>query len=228
MKINYKIGLADYSVILISVLFVFGCIASSIRSAKTVQPGQASLSGGYMRAIDLEESDADPLDLLDLNGRVGLGRGVDFGIAHTFDLTADNESQFNTIWADVKVQLSNRDNEIGEPTFSLGFMKGIVYDPELHITTLPLMLSIPVSEYITPTLQYRFSLISGDFFPTSFEDPRHVVTLGAEFNLTKPNPENWTPKIGFAVGFFNSLTGGEGDSGLTLNLGFILDSPFSY
>ena len=226
MKSDYKIGMKDYIVLFIAVAFLFGCISSSFRSAKTVEPKQASISGGYMRVIDLEDSDADPIDLLDLGVRYGLPGGVDIGIAHTFDITADNESKFSTIWGDIKVQLSNKDNEIGKPTVSLGFLKGYIYDPELNVTSLPLIVSVPVSDYFTPTLQYRISFISNDFFPSNFEDPRHIFALGLEFNLSKPTPDKWTPKIGFAIGTFNSLTGGEGDQGLFLNLGLILDSPF--
>ncbi len=226
MKSDYKIGMKDYIVLFITAAFLFGCISSSFRSAKTVEPKQASISGGYMRVIDLEDSDADPIDLLDLGVRYGLPGGVDIGIAHTFDITADNESQFSTFWGDIKVQLSNRDNEIGKPTVSLGFLKGYIYDPELHVTSLPLILSVPVSDYFTPTFQYRISFISNDFFPSSFENPRHIFALGLEFSLSKPSPDKWTPKIGFAIGTFNSLTGGEGDQGIFLNLGLILDSPF--
>ena len=102
MKSDYKIGMKDYIVLFIAVAFLFGCISSSFRSAKTVEPKQASVSGGYMRVIDLEDSDADPIDLLDLGVRYGLPGGVDIGIAHTFDITADNESKFSTIWGTSK------------------------------------------------------------------------------------------------------------------------------
>ncbi len=228
MKSDYKIRTKDYIVLFISVVFLFGCISSSFRSAKTVEPKQASFSGGYMRAINLEDfdDDSDPINLLDLGVRYGLPGGAEIGIAHTFDITADNESKFSTFWGDFKVQLSNRNNEIGKPTVSLGFLKGYIYDTELHVFSVPIMVSVPVSDYFTPTLQYRISFINNTFLPGNFENPRHIFALGLEFNLFKPTPDKWTPKIGFAIGTFNSLTGGEGDQGLILNLGIILDSPF--
>jgi hypothetical protein len=54
------------------------------------------------------------------------------------------------------------------------------------------------------------------------------VTLGLEYSLFKPSLDSWTPKLGFAIGTFNSLTGGEGEQGLFFNFGFSLESPVSY
>ena len=223
-----RIGFTEYFIILASVLFLFGCFASSYKTAKTQEPGQFAISAGYMRLENLEDSDADGIDLLDLNMRYGISRGFDFGLAHTFDISSGDGTSLSTFWGDFKVQLSNRDNEVGKPSFSLGLIKGYVYDPEVHITSLPLILSLPVSEQITPTLQYRFTLVSSDFVPTNFEEPRHEIALGLEYSFLKPSPDSWTPKLGFAIGTFNSLTGGEGDQGLLFNLGFTLESPVSY
>lgn len=228
MKTQQKTDFTEILVILVSVIFLFGCIASSYKTAKTVEPKQVALGGGYMRVENLDSPDADGIDLLDLDFRYGALRGFDFGLAHTFDITSGDGTSLSTFWGDFKVQLSNLDNEIGKPIFSLGLMKGYVYDPEIHITTLPLMFSIPINENITPTLQYRFTLTSNDFFPSEFEDPRHEFALGLEYSFSKPSSERWTPKLGFAVGTFNSLTGGEGDQGLILNFGFTLESPVKY
>jgi hypothetical protein len=222
------IVIIEYFIILTSVLFIFGCFASSYKTAKTQEPGQFAISAGYMRLENLEDSDAEGIDLLDLSMRYGIARGFDLGLAHTFDITSGDGTSLSTFWGDFKVQLSNRDNEIGKPSFSLGLIKGYVYDPEVHISSLPLILSLPVSEQFTPTLQYRLTLVSNDFIPTNFEDPRHEVTLGLEYSLFKPSPDSWTPKLGFAIGTFNSLTGGEGDQGLLFNFGFSLESPVSY
>ena len=221
-------NLMEYFLILASVLFVFGCFATSYRTAKTQEPKQFGIGAGYMRLENLENSEADGIDLLNVDLRYGIARGIDAGLAHTFDITSNNGSSLSTVWGDFKVQLSNRDNEIGKPIFSLGLIKGYVYDPEVHMTSLPLMLSLPVNEQLIPTLQYRFTLTSNDFVPTEFENPRHEFSLGLEYSFTKPSSDKWTPKVGFAVGTFNSLTGGEGDQGLLLNLGFTLESPFSY
>jgi hypothetical protein len=221
-------GFLEYFMIVSSALFIFGCFASSYKTAKTQEPGQFAISAGYMRLENMEDSDAEGIDLLDLNIRYGITKGFDFGLAHTFDISSGDGTSLSTFWGDFKVQLSNRDNEIGKPSFSLGLIKGYVYDPEVHITSLPLILSLPVSEQFTPTLQYRFTLISNDFIPTVFEDPRHEVALGLEYSIFKPSEDSWTPKLGFAIGTFNSLTGGEGDQGLLFNFGVTLESPVTY
>jgi len=209
------------------VIFFFGCIASSHRTARTLDGGQVSVSGSYLRAENLDESDATPIQLFALDARLGATRGMDFGIMHTWDISSDNGNQFATFWGDFKVQLTNRDNIVGQPIFSLGLMKGYVYPEgsDVHITSFPLMLSLPVSETVTPTLMYRHELVSEDFIPSSFSDPRSTFSLGAEFCLQKPSTDNWTPKLGISVGTFNSLAGGDGDRGLILNLGFSIDAP---
>ena len=221
-------NILEYFLILTSVLFVFGCFATSYRTAKTQEPKQFAIGAGYMHLENLENSEADGIDLLNVDLRYGIAKGFDAGLAHTFDITSNNGSSLSTVWGDFKVQLSKRDNEIGKPIFSLGLIKGYVYDPEVHITSIPLMLSLPINEQLTPTLQYRFTQASDEFLPTEFEDPRHEFSLGLEYSFTKPSSDNWTPKVGFAVGTFNSLIGGEGDRGLLLNFGFTLESPTNY
>lgn len=220
--------LVDILVILISVVFIFGCIASSYRTAKTVEKNQVALGGGYMRVENMDNSEADPIDLIDANLRYGLTKGIDIGIANTFDVSKGEGTSLSTFWGDLKLQLTNRDNEIGKPILSLGLIKGYVYDPEIHMTSLPIMLSIPLNENFIPTLQYRYTLNSNNFIPEDFDNPRHEFSFGLEYTFYKPSPERWTPKIGFAIGTFNSLAGGEGDNGLILNFGFTLESPVKY
>ena len=230
MKTRNNLGFVEYFAILISVLFIFGCIASSLQTAETLEPKQVAIGAGYMRVEDLENSEAEGIDLLDLNFRYGIARGFDMGIAHTFDLSSESESSgLATFWWDFKGQLSNRENKIGNVSFSLGLIKGYTYDPEVHVSTIPLLLSVPISDNITPTLQYRISFFSDTFIPESFESPRHEFILGMEYSFYKSSPDSWNPRIGFAVGTFNSLAGIEqGDRGLTLNLGITIESPVSY
>ena len=186
MKAKNKISFVEYFAIIASVLFIFGCFASSFKSAKTLEPKQVALGAGYMRLENLDNSDADGIDLLDLNFRYGMGKGFDMGLAHTFDLSSESESSsLSTFWWDFKTQLSNRENRIGNVSFSLGLIKGYTYDPEIHITSIPLLLSVPASDNIIPTLQYRIAFISSDFFPTNFSSPRHEVTLGMEYSFYK-------------------------------------------
>jgi hypothetical protein len=227
MKIK-RLKFIEYFIIIISVLFIFGCFATSYETARTEEPGQFAISGGYMRLENLENSSAEGFDLLNLNMRYGIAKGFDFSLAHTFDISSGDGSNLSTFWGDFKIQLSNRDNIIRQPTFSIGLIKGYVYDSELHITSLPLILSVPVSAQFTPTILYRFTLVSGEIIPTNFDEPRHEFALGLEYSFTEPSSEKWTPKIGFAIGTFNSLTGGDGDQGILYNIGITLESPLTY
>lgn len=229
MKLNNQIRLITIFSVIASVLFVLGCISSSYQSAETLEPKQVGIGGGYLRAENMDNSDADPLELLDLNLRYGIARGFDMGLAHTFDISSqEGDNTLSTVWMDMKGQLSNRDNIPGHVSFSLGLIKGYTYDYETHITSLPVRLSVPLDEHITPTLQYRITFLSDDFVPSSVDNPRHEVTLGMEYSFNNHSTDSWNPKIGFAVGTFNSLAGGEGDRGLILNLGFTIESPVRF
>lgn len=66
------------------VIFFFGCIASSHRTARTMKEGQVSLSGSYLQANDLVSSDAKPIQLIGGDARLGTGRGVDIGLGHSW------------------------------------------------------------------------------------------------------------------------------------------------
>ena len=216
--------------VVVSLLFIFGCIASSLQTAETLEPKQVAFGAGYMNVENAENSDAESIDLLDLSFRYGIAKGFDMGLAHTFDLSSESQSTgLSTFWWDIKGQLSNLQNKIGNLSFSLGLIKGYTYDPEVHVSTIPVILSVPVSENITPTFQYRISFFSDSFIPTNFESPRHAFYLGMEYSFFKMSTESWNPRIGFAVGTFNSLTGSESaDRGITLNMGITVESPVSY
>jgi hypothetical protein len=212
-------------------LFFFSCIATTRQVARTLEPGQAEASQGYMQARSLEEFSQEPVQLIGLNGRFGITDNFDAGIAHSFDISEDNGHMFNTLWADVKWQISNRKNEANRLTFSPGLLKGFVYNQEalMHFTSLPLYVSLPVNNRLTQTLMYRYELISDDKpFPQSesFNDPRHTFSLGLEYSLQEPNSSKWIPKLGIGLGFMNSLNGdSEGDNVFIIDFGFKLTSP---
>lgn len=217
----------DYCVIVGIVTFFLGCIASSHRSAKTLEESQASLGVSYLRASTMENENTEPIQLVALDYRVGIARGVDFGLMHTWDVSKDNDNAFATMWGDCKVQLTNRENIIGEPIISLGLIKGYVHpnDTKLHITSVPVMLSLPLSNFVTPTVFYRHELISNDFIPKGTKNPRMIYGFGMEFNLTDPQSGKYVPKFALSFGNFNSLTGGEGDRGIIVNFGICVDFP---
>ena len=86
MKTKRKTSYVELFGIVVSALFIFGCIASSLQTAETLEPKQVALGAGYMRVEDVENSEGEGIDLLDLNFRYGIARGFDMGLAHTFDL----------------------------------------------------------------------------------------------------------------------------------------------
>lgn len=212
-------------------LFLFSCIATTRQVARTLEPGQAEASQGYMQARSLEEFSGEPIQLIGLNGRFGITDYFDAGIAHSFDISKDNEHKFNTLWGDVKWQITNRSNEINKFTLSPGLLKGYVYDEEakIHFTSLPLYVSLPVNNRLTPTLMYRYELLSEEkLFPDSesFDNPRHTFSLGLEYSLQEQNSPKWTPKLDIGLGFMNSLNGGsEGDNIFLIDFGLKLTSP---
>jgi len=225
MKGRIALSWRDYFFLLVAVVFLFGCVASSHRSGKTLDQGQVSIGMAYDGLLDLEESDTDMAHLLALDARVGALDGLDVGVAHTWDITGDNDGLYSTWWGDAKVQLNNRDNVLGQPIFSLGVMKGYVYheDADAHITSFPVIVSMPMSETVTPYFIYRFENISADFIPSEWVDTRHGFFLGSEIELGSAG--TFTPVLGVDVGLLTSLYGGEGDMMLVLNAGVSFNSP---
>ncbi len=215
----------DYLFLLVVVIFLFGCVASSHRSGKTLDQGQVSMGIAYDGLIFLEESDSGMAHLFALDGRVGVVKSLDVGVAHTWDITALNEGAYATWWGDAKVQLTNRDNVVGQPILSLGVMKGYAYSEyaKTHFTSFPVTISVPVNETTTSYFIYRFENISSDFIPNEWEDPRHGFFLGSEMELGSEG--HFTPLLGANVGLMTSLYGGEGDLTLVLNVGVSFNSP---
>ena len=210
-------------------LLLFGCISSSLRTARTLEPNQGSIGAGFMNVQDMDNTSSDPINLLSIDGRISPAKQFDIGLMHTWDLTSENDGMFATGWADVKVQLTNPSNSIYGLTFATGLIKGYVYHEraKTHVTSIPLMFSFPLSETVTPTFQYRHEFLSENFFPDNeaFKNPRSLFSLGVEFTLREPQHEKWTPKLGVSIGTFSALDGRDGDRGLMLNIGFSIDSP---
>jgi|GEM_PF-1167834 len=201
----------DFLLVCGAASFFVGCIASTHRGPNTLAPKQTSLGASYLKAKNLEESDSEPVQLVALDARIGLEKGVDAGIAHTWDISKNNENAFATVWGDIKFQVSNKENKSGRPIFSFAIQKGYIYDEEIdtHITSIPLMLGFPVNENVTPFLLYKHELFSEGFIPEILEGPRRTFALGVEMNLRKPESGKWTPKMGICLGRFNALEGGD-------------------
>lgn len=202
MKTRDRTRWMDYFIVITSVLLFFGCIASTHRSARTLEPEQISVGGSYLRAENLEQSEGEPIHLAALDIRYGLAHGIDAGIMHTWDFTSGNDNAYNTFWGDIKVQLTNRSNLPQKPTLSVGLMKGYIYDEnaELHVTSLPLVVDYSVNNNFTPFFYYRYELIRDDFIPDRLtEDIRHTYGIGFEVNLSNNRPipgiQNWDSQL---------------------------------
>ena len=231
MKNLKRFMLVDLIFVLSASVFFLSCVFTTLQTARTKAPGQAEVSAGYMQVRSIEEFSEDPIQLIGINGRIGVANNFDMGLAHSFDVSKDNEGAFKTLWGDAKYQFSNKENENTKLTFSSGFIKGYAYhsNVETHITSLPLYFSLPINNRLTPTFIYRYELYSEDFFPNSdsFEDPLHTFALGLEYYLKEPDPTKWVPKFAIAIGTLQSFDGESDDSGsFLLNFGLKIDSPF--
>lgn len=222
----------DLMVAGLSIVFLFGCIASSLQTAKTLEPKRASLAVDYQNITNLENEADDNIKLAGIAGRFGIYRGIDVGFAHTFDLSKPRDiystaGMYSTYWGDVKFQLTNLDNALGTPTLAIGLKKGYIYhkDAQYHNTSVPIHLSLPINEYFTASFQYRYEIFTRKFVPEKFPAPRSIYSLGLELNLVNDQPNIWAPKMGFAVGYFNSLKGGLGVDGLIVNFGLQIATP---
>ncbi len=222
-------GVPDLFFIVFAIAFSLSCIGTTYHTAKTAEKGQFQGSVGYIQGRTTADFSESPVQLIGVSARYGIARGFDMGTEYTWDVSKGNENAYATVWVDGKVQITNRNNSLMKPILSSGLMKGYIYDPEakLHVSTLPILLSLPVNDRITPTFTYRFELISEGFLPSSFQDPRHSVFLGLEYAFTDPDPRKWRPTMNFTIGTLNSLDGGsDGSRVLTFNLGVKVNSPY--
>lgn len=213
---------------MLAAAYVFlGCMPLPYRAGTTLEQGHLSQGLSYMRSDNLEHSDAEPLQFIALDGRFGVANGVDVGLTHTIDFTEDGHGRLGTVSADVRTQLTNRENALGRPAISLGLMKGYMYDDDtdLHVTSLPVTVSFPLTERLTPYFIYRYEFVSDHFLLESFGDTRSTFVLGSEVELIEPASGRPTPTLGLAVGTYSSVYGGDGDQGLILTVGVSIEPP---
>jgi len=155
MKNKVQLSKLDLLIICVTSVFFLSCIATTLRTAETLEPGEVSLTPGYMQVRSIEEFEEEPVQLLGTAARFGVIKQFDIGVEHVLDISKENDNQFGSVWADINVQLTNNDKSLMKPILSTGLMKGYVYhsDAKIHITTLPVLLSLKVNEKFTPTLQ---------------------------------------------------------------------------
>lgn len=227
MKQTFFLGnyLPDLIFILGVGFFYFSCVASTTHTAKTLEPGQGSIGAGYMQVRNGDELGSEPVQLMGFHGRYGVSRGFDLGTEYTLDLSKGNENGFATIWVDGKIQLTNRDNRLLKPILATGLLKGYSHKAEIHASSLPLMLSLPLSNKLTTTFIYRWEHFSEGFIPTAY-DPRHTLAAGLELGKNKADHTKWNPKIAFSLGMMNGALSEEWNPDLIFNIGVKIESPY--
>jgi hypothetical protein len=229
MKKNSRLDKLDFLFICAVAILFLSCVATTYHTAETLNPGQGSLSPGYMQIRSTEEFAETPVQLLGASARIGASKRFEFGAEHVLDISKDNDNSFGSIWGDFKVQLTNKDKLIRKPILSTGLMKGYAYhsDANVHITTLPVLFSLKPTDRFSPTFLYRLEYISESFVPSTLENPRHTFALGFEYCLRDPSPDKWDPKLALSIGTLNSLGGDPEESSLLFfNLGFKINTPY--
>ena len=97
MKNSRKVTPKDVWFALAAGAFFLACIATSHRTARTLHQGQVSASASYLQdrpADELFGEEVVPIQLAALDARVGIAKGFDMGLAHTWDLEHNAFSRF--------------------------------------------------------------------------------------------------------------------------------------
>jgi len=205
--------------VIIAAFFAFGCVATAHRSPRALPPRAVSFGLGLNNLNDIEKED-DGVQLLNTDLRVGLGKGIDFGVMHLLDITEDNDGAFSGVWGDARFQLTNLSNAPGKPILSFGVSPGYLYDEDVELWGIayPISFGIP-SRSSTFYLTWRPEYFSDDFriVPKSESQPRNLFLLGWEFGSYNP-ARSLSPKLVAELGVMNSLVCGRGDNQFLWNI----------
>lgn len=207
-------------IVLASVLF--GCYTTAHRGPKTVDPGQFSASGSYLRFKSTDaEPDDEPGEVVGVEGRFGLARGLDVGYTRTVDISEGVESDegIDTHWMDAKVQFLNRYNLPYKPTASLGYGFGkVINSDETWVNTLYLSLGMMTDNvdlfysFRYETLDDQINLMPKWVWKESFDDIRKAHVLGLEYQVN----EHFKPVV--EAGRFYAGDFGDGLNVFTLGV----------
>jgi hypothetical protein len=189
----------DIITLIILAGFLLGCYATTHRGPRTLDPGQVSASTSYLRFNDADDDD-DPDELVLVEGRAGLVKGIDIGFMRTFDISEGVESGegIDTYWFDSKFQLLNRNNLLNKPTMSLGYGFGkLVNEDDLWVNTLYLLMG-GESKNISLFYSFRYEIIDEEInwipswaWEEDFNEIRKAHIMGIEYEINK----NFKPVI---------------------------------
>lgn len=223
-RLPRRIALRDAAFIVMSLGFMLGCISSSYHSARTTEPGSVSLGAGVVATKSAGES-GGVATFIGVDGRAGIAEGLDAGVGLALGPAV------LTFWGDVKIQLTNHDLEVGKPILSTGIIKGYATSPYnyfgdvvQHITSIPVMLGLPLSKSTIAGLTYKLDVMSDDFVPEKarMTDAGHKLTLGVEMMAREKEERSWVPRIGFGIGYnFGELWRDT----LVFDVGISIESP---
>lgn len=214
----------DIITLIIIAGFLLGCYATTHRGPRTLDPGKVSASASYLRFNSTDaDPDDDPGELIGVEGRVGLSKGIDLGLMRTFEISegVDSDEGIDTYWFDSKFQLLNRDNLLNKPTVSLGYGFGkIINEDDIWVNTLYLLVGMQSNKtsfyysFRYETIDEEINLIPSWVWEEEFNDIRKAHIIGFEYELN----QNVKPVI--EIGRFYSDDFGEGLNVLTAGVNF--------
>ena len=193
MRLMNKIR--DIITLIIIAGFLLGCYATTHRGPRTLDPGQVSGSASYLRFKGTEADPDDDLgELVGVEGRVGLLKGIDIGFMRTFDISEGVESDegIDTYWFDSKFQLLNRNNLLNEPTMSFGYGFGkLVNEDDFWVNTLYLLLGMQSNKasffysFRYETFDEEINWIPSWAWKEDFNEIRKAHIIGIEYEINQ-------------------------------------------
>lgn len=217
-----------------TILFLFGCYATTHRGPATLKPGQFSGNIGYLYLKGADATaDDKPGKLVTVDARAGILKFWDLGLTRTFDFSDYGDIDFDgmdSYWVDTKIQLSNLSNKNYLPQLALGYGFGdlIADDDEkdkLFINSLYLIFGVP-TKFVTPYYSFRFEHASDELkwlpkwaWDEDFDMLQKAHIIGFEVNAI----EYVKPVIEVGRFYVDDFT--DGANVITAGLNFYLDIP---
>jgi hypothetical protein len=180
------------------------------------------------------------------NARVGIVNGLDFGIDYSYKSKSKNDladlytnnynlgydytnknslsEDYQSLWLNLKFQLTNKDLKRGRVIFTIGFTQGFGYgytakNNMVSITSLPLCLGFPINS--TDLFQITNKLEYVDYSDDSYI--RSTFGLGADIALLREEKDIFILKLKPRFGFIKDFADNNNSSSWYCNIGFSID-----
>lgn len=223
---NTSSHIRPFITLVICLTFLNSCYMTTHRGPRTLEPGKVSASASYLHLKGSDTgADTTPTQLIALEGRVGVLKGVDLGFMKTFDITEGIEPDqgIDTYWFDTKFQLVNRDNILNKPTLSFGYGFGNVTNiDDFWMNNLHLLLGFESEKasyfysFRVETADEDINLIPSWVWEAEFDELSKAHILGVEYAL------NSMVKPVFEMGRFYYDDFGSGINVFTAGVNFYL------